>query len=108
MTTNIAAGKEVSRLLREYTGDQHCLWELLLFWGKHPRTHFSRLAIVHALDSYHTSIEKALGYLAAKGVVKAETQNHDLCYSLTDKEPLYSEVTELVKLYWWKWEMVDA
>ncbi len=88
---------KLSQLIQEYTDDQYCLLELLLFWGKHPRARFSLLAIVHALDSRKLYIERALKYLIARGGGKMHT---DICvsvYSLTKDEARRKQVLAMAR-----------
>jgi N-glycosylase/DNA lyase len=65
----------------EYSGDQYCR-EVIRFLKQHPRTRFSRLAIVHALSSYKWCIEQALNRLTAEGVVQRYSENGISLYSL--------------------------
>jgi hypothetical protein len=91
--------KELSQFINEYADDRHCLLELLLFWGRHPCARFSRLAIVHALNSRRPHIERALGYLINKGIVRTCLENNVPLYSLTDNEPLHSLVLNITREY---------
>ena len=52
-----------------YSDDPHCL-ELLVFFNQHPRTRFSRLVLVHALNNGKASvIDRALKRLVKDGLV---------------------------------------
>jgi hypothetical protein len=51
--------------------------------GRHPRTRFSRLAIVHALNGYKWGTEQALNRLTDDGVIKRYIENDVPLYSLS-------------------------
>ncbi len=104
--TDIATERELSQFVTEYAGDQYCLLELLRFWGRHPRARFSRLAIVHALDSTKLYIERALRYLVKKGAVSTHTENNISPYSLTEDESLRGPVLDLAKLDSHQWQLM--
>ncbi len=95
---NLTIEDKLSHFIQEYTDDQYCLLELLLFWGRHPRAHFSLLAIVHALDCRKLYMERALKYLIARGLVKTHTDNGVRLYSLTDDESLRQQVLAITEL----------
>jgi hypothetical protein len=65
----------------EYDSDP-CCKEVLEFLGRHPRTRFSELTIVHTLNSNRLYVERALAYLTAKGVIKSYLENDVPLYSL--------------------------
>jgi hypothetical protein len=77
----IAAREKLHEVIGEYADDQYCR-EVILFLGQHPRTRFSRLAIVHALNGYKWCTERALNRLTNDGVVKRYNENGVPLYSL--------------------------
>ncbi len=65
-----------------YADDPHCL-ELLLFFYKHPKTRFSRLALVHALNIGKVYVvERALKRLVKDGQVILHADKIVALYSL--------------------------
>lgn len=90
----------------EYLDNQYCLLELFRFFGRHPSTRFSRLAMVHALDSGKAQIERVLKYLVKKGLVKTNIENNIPLYSLTENKSLRSFVLEIAELDWYQWQLV--
>jgi N-glycosylase/DNA lyase len=83
--SQIAIEEKSGQLLKEYANDPYCQ-EVLEFLRRHPRTWFSRLAIVHALNSHRLCIERALGYLTDSGVIRRHLKNNVLFYSLRTEE----------------------
>jgi hypothetical protein len=77
----IASGEKLHEVIEEYADDQLCR-EVVLFLEQHPRTRFSRLAIVHALNGYKWCTEQALNRLTDDGVVKRYNENGVPLYSL--------------------------
>jgi len=70
----------------KYSDDSHCL-ELLQFFGKHPHTRFSRLALVHALNNGKLwVIDRALKRLVKDGLVILHSDKIVALYSLADEE----------------------
>jgi hypothetical protein len=87
--------------LNQFIEDRYCL-ELVRFWGAHPRARFNRLAVIHAFNQsdYKPEFERALVQLMSRGVVKVTVENGTHLYSLTEDEPLRSQVLELASLGW--------
>jgi hypothetical protein len=104
--SDIALDRKLATLIKEYTDDQYCLLELLRFLGRHPNTRFSRLVIIHALNSRKLYTERAIRYLTAKGVVRTHIENSVPFYSLTENEPLRSLALDLARLDWCRWQLV--
>jgi DNA-binding transcriptional ArsR family regulator len=71
--------------IKDYADDRGCQ-EVLLFLGRHPRTRFSRLAIVHALNGYKWGTEQALSRLTEDGVIKRYAEGNVPLYSLSVEE----------------------
>jgi hypothetical protein len=70
----------------KYANDTHCL-ELLQFFGKHPRTRFSRLALVHALNNGKLCvIDRSLKRLVNDGVVILHSDKIVALYSLAGEK----------------------
>lgn len=104
--SEITLQEELSQFIREYAGDQYCLVELLRFLGRHPNTRFSRLVIIHALNSRKLYTERALKHLASNGVVRTCTENNVPLYSLTEAEPRRNWALDLAKLDWYQWQLL--
>jgi len=79
----IATSERLHDVINRYTDDQDCQ-EVLLFLGRHPRTRFSRLAIVHALNGYKWGTEQALNRLSGDGVIKRYAEDNLQLYSLEE------------------------
>lgn len=105
MNTTIAIPEKLYQFAREYMDDHYCL-ELLQFFGAHPRTRFSKLAVTHALNvsGERLYIEKALKCLVEKGAIAVVTENNTVFYSLTDDETLNSLALAFAKLGWGQWQ----
>jgi hypothetical protein len=82
VTLQISATEKLDEVIKEYDDDRSCQ-EVLFFLGRHPRTRFSRLAIVHALNGYRWYTEQALNRLADDGVIKRYVENDVPLYSLS-------------------------
>jgi len=72
-------------VVKDYADDRPCQ-EVLLFLGRHPRTRFSRLAIVHALNGYKWGTEQALNRLTDDGVIRRYAEGNVPLYSLGAEE----------------------
>jgi hypothetical protein len=92
---------------REFADDPHCL-RLLRFFGEHPYTRFSRLAIPgkQSLDGRKSFLEKALKRLVDQGIVNECVQNGLSLYSLTKDETMGNLVTEMASLDWNQWRAI--
>ena len=104
ITSEITLPEELTQFIREYTGDQYCLVELLRFLGRHPNTRFSRLVIIHALNSRRLYTEKALKHLVSNGVVRTYVENNVPLYSLTEEESWRNWALDLAKFDWGQWQ----
>ena len=69
VVSQVATREKLYEVIKGYADDRSCQ-EVLLFLGRHPRTRFSRLAIVHALNGYKWYTEQALSRLTSDGVIK--------------------------------------
>ncbi len=105
MVTQEIALDKLSQFIKEYDSDRFSL-ELLLFLGRHPRTRFSHLAIVHALNAWKVDIERALRRLKERGLVRTYSENGTSFYSLTEDESLCSPVLDLLKSDRGQWQPV--
>ena len=63
-----------------------CCQEVMEFLKRHPRARFSRLAIVHVLNSHRLYVERALSHLADSGVIIRYPKNNVPFYSLSAEE----------------------
>jgi hypothetical protein len=104
ISAGIALQEKLSQFIKEYTGDQYCLVELLRFLGQHPNTRFSRLVIVHALNSRRLYTEKTLKHLVSSGVVRTSVENNVPLYSLTEEESGRNWALDLAKFDWCQWQ----
>ncbi len=104
--SEVAIEEKLCQFIKEYADGQYCLLELLRFWGRHPNTRFSQLAIVHALDSRRLYVETALKHLINEGIIKTYIENGDFRYSLTEDEELRNLVLDLARLNWCQWQLM--
>ncbi len=100
--SDVTLANKLIQSIRDCVGHRHCL-ELLRFFGKHPNTRFSRLALVRLAASDENNgrlkIETALGHLIDKGMVKTYIENNIRLYSLTEDGSLRSLALEMAKYY---------
>jgi hypothetical protein len=81
-TSQVAIEEKLPQPLGEYASDP-CCQEVLEFLKRHPRTRFSRQAIVYALSCHRLYTEKALGQLTDSGVIRRYLKNDVPFYSLS-------------------------
>ena len=105
MMSDILHEDELCQFINEFAEDQ-CSLELIQFWGRHPHTRFSRLALIHAFDRRRSEIERALRRLVDKGLVKTSTGNGVTFYWLTETKPLRTLVLRLTELDWPRWQLL--
>ncbi len=100
-TAENTSRQSLSQIIKNHECDHYCA-ELLRFFGAHPNTRFSKLAVVHALSENGSklNIERALTDLTNKGVVKTYTQNKIHLYALAADELIHRLVSDLAKLDW--------
>ena len=68
-----------------YTDDPHCLG-LLTFFNQHPRTRFSRLVLVHAINNGKAStIDRSLKRLVKDGLIILHSDKIIALYSIAGK-----------------------
>src|SRR4030042_6203580 len=105
--TEITIPDTLYQFAREYVDDHYCL-KLLQFFGTHPYTTFSKLAIVHALNASgeRLYIERALDYLTGRGAINKAADNGTVLYSLSDNEPLRKLALALSKLGCYQWQLM--
>ena len=105
--TEINTRQSVSQFTNNVVRDRCCLG-LLRFFGAHPNSRFSKLAIVHAIDENgsRTKVEMALIQLINEGIIKIDIENDMRLYLLTKDEPVRQLVLDLAKLEWRQWQMV--
>lgn len=107
-TEEMTIAEELCQFIKQYVDGYHCL-ELFRFFGRHPCTQFSELAVVNALNSNRGNlniIKKALKQLVDKGVVRISTGNNVSLYSMTEEESLRSLAAKLAKLDWSRWQLI--
>lgn len=105
MVTQQIAVDKLTQFVDDYRSDRFSL-EILLFLGRHPRTHFSHLAIVHALNGWKIDIEKALRRLKERGLIRTYSESGTSYYALTEDESLSSPVLDILKSDRSQWQPV--
>ncbi|MBI2853048.1 MAG: hypothetical protein HYX84_08145 [Chloroflexi bacterium] len=88
---------ELSHIIAGYADDRNYLLELLHFWAWHPFAKLDRLAIVRFLEGCERNLETALGYLLANHVILRTNKNNVSLFTLTDVEPLRTQVLNLCR-----------
>jgi hypothetical protein len=82
VASQVATREKLYEVIQGYADDRSCQ-EVLLFLGRHPRTRFSRLAIIHALNGYRWYTEQALSRLTNDGVIRRYLEGTIPLYSLS-------------------------
>ena len=106
-TARITMVEELNQFIEQYADSPHCL-ELFRFFGEYPHARFSKLAVVHALNSEQgeSSIRKALKQLVDRGVIRMSVNNNISLYSMAEDESLRSLASKLAKLDWGQWQLM--
>lgn len=93
------------QLIEKYSNDLYCL-ELIQFFGWHPNTGFSSLAILHALSGSdeHRYVENALNQLVDKGLVKTYSENDTAYYRLVNDRKIRQAALNITRLDWNQWQ----
>jgi hypothetical protein len=93
------------QLIEKYGKEPYCL-ELLQFFGWHPNTRFSRLAILHALAATNERrfLDIALRRLVDKGIVTTYSENNVPFYCLTEDLSLRQEALDAACIDWSQWQ----
>ena len=101
--TKQATGELFKKLI-----NNRCCLSLLRFFMQHPNGHFSKLAVVHALDDSgrRSEVDNALRQLVVEGVVNTHTENNVCFYQLTLEEPERHILLNLAKFDWHQWQVV--
>jgi len=107
VTTQATEREYLCKMIKEFSDDPYCL-ELIQFFGWHPNTRFSGLAILHALsvNGERRYIDKALRQLVDKGIVKTYSENGIALYCLTDNNGLRQKALDVAGLDWSQWQDV--
>jgi hypothetical protein len=84
VASQVATREKLYEAIQGYADDRSCQ-EVLLFLGRHPRTRFSRLAIIHALNGYKWYTEQALNRLTNDGVIRRYLEGTVPLYSLSER-----------------------
>ena len=105
VTRDTTVEEKLRQFTKEYGGDR-CSLEVLQFLSRHPRTRFSRLAIVHALNLPRLDVEKALRHLRDKQLITTYSENGTDFYLLTQNESLHKLLLELLSIEWLQWQRV--
>lgn len=104
-TAQTTEREPLCKLIDEYSANPYCL-ELIQFFGSHPDTRFSGLAVLHALSvsGERRYIEMALKHLIDKGIVKTYSENNTPFYFLTDNKVLRQAALDMAGLDWSEWK----
>ena len=107
VTTQTPKQEIACQYIKEYADNPYCL-ELIQFFGWHPGTRYSSLAILHALgdNGERLYIKQALRHLVDKGVVRTYIKNNTPLYYLTDVEPLKQAALFMTGLDWHQWQVM--
>ena len=89
-----ATEDELFQFIEEYAS-KDCRAELLMFWGRHPDTKFSKLAI--CLHCTGTDACDALDELVKSGLLDKNIRNDTAIYSLTTKPEIRRSVIALTR-----------
>jgi len=100
-----AIEEKLYQFIRKYANEQLKM-ELLTFWGRHPNTKLSKLAIYHVQDCRKIDVCRALEDIAEAGLVDTHIHNGTLLYSLTTNEEKRQLVIKLATLGWDQWQFV--
>jgi hypothetical protein len=105
VTAQATAREYLCKMIAEYKDDPYCL-EIIQFFGWHPNTRFSGLAITHALsvNGERRYIHKALQQLVDKGVVNTYSENGVDLYCLTDNSKLRQNALDVAGIDWSQWQ----
>ena len=76
-------------------------FQLLRFWGRHPRAKLSLYAIAYALDAAKISLRLAIKSLVEKGILFVQHSGNGLTtYALNNDQRTQKYIDELAKLDW--------
>ena len=76
-------------------------FQLLRFWGRHPRAKLSLYAIAYALDAAKISLRLAIKSLVEKGILFVQHSGNGLTtYALNNDQGTQKYIDELAKLDW--------
>jgi hypothetical protein len=105
VTTQATEREYLCNMIKDFSDNPYCL-ELIQFFGWHPDTRFSGLAILHALsvNGERRYIDKALRQLVDKGIVKTYSENGVPLYCLTDNSSLRQNALDVAELDWSQWQ----
>ena len=95
---NVLLKEDLCHFLETH-GNSRVKRELLLFWGKHPNTNFTKFALCYAVDCSGLQAEDALAVQMEAGLVEMSTNEHGLTlYSLTSNEDLRQRVIQIAEI----------
>src|SRR3990172_753706 len=97
MDSESTISEESLNFIKEAANDSYCL-QIILFFAGHPYAQFNELAIIHALnhDGERRYLQRALGVLVDKAMIKTHMDSKTLVYLLADN--MRSLASELAKL----------
>ena len=76
-------------------------FQLLRFWGRHPRAKLSLYAIAYALDAARINLRHAITALVEKGILFVQHSGNGLTtYALNNDQRTQKYIDELAKLDW--------
>jgi hypothetical protein len=91
--------------IKDFGDDLNSL-ELLVFFCRHPRVKFNRIAVVHALLANQFDAGIALKRLIDKKIIITNSENGITLYSLTKEEPVNSLAPVLVNIDQNQWQNI--
>ncbi len=83
-----------------------CTREVIQLLGRHPHTKLSQVAIRLAIDWRKFDVDRSLGILVNKRLVKTHRQNGQSLYSLTNDEPQNGLAQKIAALDLAQWRAV--
>jgi predicted DNA-binding transcriptional regulator len=76
-------------------------FQLLCFWGRHPKAKLTLKTVAIALDASKNSVRDAIAALVEKGILVAQHNGNGLTtYALSGDERTQRCIDELAKLDW--------
>jgi len=103
----VTVPEKLRQFVERHADDHYCL-ELLQFFAAHPRTRFSKLAIIRALsvNGGRLGIERGLEHLVDNGAVRMRVENNNSLFSLAEDESLGNLKSGLPGLSWHQWRLL--
>ena len=104
MVIDCGINRIVNYELLSFLKDMGCSgiqFQLLRFWGRHPRAKLSLYTIASALDTARINLRHAITALVEKDILIAQHDGNGLTtYALTSDQRTQEYIDELAKLDW--------